>query len=363
MNPYQQLGPQAFWRSAVADRSLFDIAGLWQPKWALGPQDAVATYGSCFAQHIGRALRDRGFRWHIAEPAPEGCPPEVARAFGYDLFSARTGNIYTTSLLRQWLAWASDPGSIPGEVWRRGERCFDPFRPAVEPQGFASEAELRRSRLEAVGALRRSIAEARVLVFTLGLTESWWSAAHGYEYPLCPGTAAGDFDADSHRFVNQGSQEVRDHLVAALELARALNPALRVILTVSPVPLTATASGQHVLVATSHSKAVLRAVAGELAAQEPWIDYFPSYEIITAPPFGGVFFDPNKRTVNPRGVGFVMDAFFDGLGVGRQEAAVGAAPRHPAAPRPRRPAPGPLAAPPGAEDAVCEEALLGAFGA
>ena len=81
------------------------------------------------------------------------------------------------------------------------------------------------------------------------------------------------------------------------------------LLTVSPVPMTATANDEHVLVASTHTKSVLRAVAGELAREEPAIDYFPSYEIITAPPFRASHFQPNMREVAPAGVEFVMSRF------------------------------------------------------
>ena len=39
-------------------------------------------------------------------------------------------------------------------------------------------------------------------------------------------------------------------------------PKLRILLTVSPVPLTATAGDDHVLLATTYSKSVLRAGRG-----------------------------------------------------------------------------------------------------
>jgi hypothetical protein len=88
------------------------------------------------------------------------------------------------------------------------------------------------------------------------------------------------------------------------------NPNIRFILTVSPVPLTATKSNNHVLVATMESKSILRAVAGQLMTNNTHIDYFPSYEIINSPAFRGVFFESNQRSVNGHGVNFVMDSFF-----------------------------------------------------
>lgn len=346
VNPYQDLGPTAFWRTGVAEVAASDISGLWAPKWPIGPDSRIATAGSCFAQHFGAALRTRGYAWLNAEPAPGPLPAEARKAFHYDIFSARTGNIYTARQLLQWLEWAVDPAAMPEEAWSRDGRWFDPFRPTIEPDGFASEAELRAARRTTLAALRSAATQSDVFVFTLGLTECWRHRTLGYEYPVCPGTIAGRFDAEAHGFVNQGFAEILDDMQKVVALLRRLQPAISVLLTVSPVPLTATASGQHVLVATAHSKSILRAVAGTLAATIDHCDYFPSYEIITAPPFRAMFYAPNLRTVTNAGVRFVMDSFFAALG-----------------PQAERPAPSPNAAvaEEGDADPLCDEAALEQF--
>ncbi|WP_428660504.1 GSCFA domain-containing protein [Reyranella sp.] len=51
----------------------------------------------------------------------------------------------------------------------------------------------------------------------------------------------------------------------APERTKRRRPGVRFLLTVSPVPLKASASQNHVLAATTYSKSVLRAVAGQLA--------------------------------------------------------------------------------------------------
>ena len=351
MNPYQTLGKKSFWRSAVADVSMFQIDNLWEPKFRITPNDRVVTFGSCFAQNIGQALKARGFNWTITEPPPYGMTAATERAFNYNLFSCRTGNIYTASLLRQWTSWALGETSAPEESWEAAGRYYDPFRPAVEPNGFESPDELRQSREVAIRAFARCINEADYFVFTLGLTESWSHLKGQYEYPMCPGTVAGEFDPTQHAFVNQSFAVVRENLAAAIRMMKTANPKLKFILTVSPVPLTATNSRQHVLVATTYSKSVLRAVAGVMAETSPYVDYFPSYEIVNAPPFKGVFFDPNQRTVTSFGVSFVMDHFFSSLSRKFGKAAM-------------RPAP--TKANPEANTlnaaAVCEEEMLAAFG-
>lgn len=344
MNPYEALPARAFWKPAVASRSMFDIGPLWNPRFEILAKNKVATYGSCFAQHIGRSLQARGFGWHITEPPPFGLNEENCKRFNYNIFSSRTGNIYTTSLLRQWISWALDEIPVPSETWREGDRFFDPFRPAVEPGGFPDEDELLKSRAQTVASFGKSIRTADYFVFTLGLTESWVHRLKGYEYPMCPGTVAGEFNPDHHEFRNQDFGTIIGNLRESIRMMRAVNAELRFILTVSPVPLTATMSGDHVLVATMASKSILRAVAAQLVSEDPATDYFPSYEIINSPVFKGAFFEPNQRNVNPYGVEFVMDSFFKCLttrfGSGKPPAAA------------RRSK---------VSDEVCEEELLSAF--
>jgi hypothetical protein len=372
MTPYDSVPARGFWRTAVAEPEMTQIAGLWDPKFRILPRHRVSTYGSCFAQHIGRALDARGFNWFRAETAPEGLSEENAQRFNYGIFSARTGNIYTTSLLLQWVRWALGHATPPDEIWDRDGRVYDPFRPRIEPDGFASRDELLASRAACLEAFRRSIVDADVFVFTLGLTERWLDTG-GYEYPMCPGTVAGQFDAQRHQFDNMGFAEVLGALRDAIALMSDANPKLRFILTVSPVPLTATNSGKHVLVATMQSKSILRAVAGQLADRKRNIDYFPSYEIISAPPFKGSFFEPNQRSVATRGVNFVMDSFFrdmqakfagegagDGPGKGASKGkGKGKGKMSPEARQRRRDRAGTADT---SADVVCEEELLGAFG-
>lgn len=309
MNPYSEVPEKGFWRPAVADRSMFDISGLWEPKFPVSPDMKVSTYGSCFAQHIGRALHARGFNWFRAEERPFGLSDDNAKEFSYDVFSSRTGNIYTATLLLQWLEWAFGKSSPPDEIWEWKDRFFDPFRPIVEPNGFASRGEVLRTRAATLEAFRRSVTEADVFVFTLGLTERWVSVA-GHEYPMCPGTVAGEFDPEAHKFDNLEFNQIQKALAGAMSIMSEANENLKFILTVSPVPLTATCSGKHVVVGTMQSKSILRAISGQFADRRADVDYFPSYEIINSPVFKGAFFEPNQRGVTRHGVEFVMDTFF-----------------------------------------------------
>jgi hypothetical protein len=118
------------------------------------------------------------------------------------------------------------------------------------------------------------------------------------------------------------------------------------------------------MVATTYSKAVLRAAAGQLYAEFEDVDYFPSYEIITAGPGAGRFFAPGLRDVTPEGVDTVMGYFFSehppaASADGTEDHAGEAAPAQPTA---TATAAGPAAPPASGEELFCEEALLEAFG-
>lgn len=358
-HPYETLPEDRFWRSAVAERGALEITGLWKPRHRIGRRTRIVTAGSCFAQHFARALVARRYRWLDFEPGPAGLTPAQRKDYHYGTFSFRTGNIYTPRMLRQWLTWALTETPVPEEVWERDGRFYDPFRPGVEPGGFVSPDELYASRRETLAAIAAAVRGAQVFVFTMGLTEAWMNKATGVEYAVCPGTVAGAFDAEAHGFVNHGFGALMADMVASLRLMARANRRLGLLLTVSPVPLTATASGQHVLTATSHSKSMLRAVASEMVAAQPRVDYFPSYEIITHPAYRGRFFAPNLRSVLPEGVDHVMAQFF------RDQAAAfgGEAPAPPAAATGAAPEPVEAQEPEltEAEELRCEEEILAAF--
>ena len=307
-SPYINLDARAYWRTGLAEVD-YPPPDLYRPKWALQKTDRIVTAGSCFAQHVGRALRRNGFNVLDGEPRPAGIAAEVETAHGYGMYSARYGNIYTTRQLRQLMeeAWEGAPDF--DSVWERGGRFHDALRPNVDPDGLADPAAVAAARVLHLARVREVFAQADVFIFTLGLTEAWVHKPTGQVYPTAPGTVAGAFDEKVHGFVNFRLAEVRADLLAALGRLKRLNPDLRVLLTVSPVPLTATASGDHVLAATTYSKSVLRACAGELQADFPEVDYFPSYEIVTSTRAGASFFEPNFRSVTEAGVARVMSVF------------------------------------------------------
>lgn len=308
-HPYRLLPSERFWRQAVA--SAPEIVDPVRPRWTLSRDTRLATAGSCFAQHIARALTRRGVPPMQLEPAPASLSSVEARAAQYGIYSARYGNLYTARQLLQ-LLWRAFGRFDPQEpAWQRPDgRWIDPFRPEIEPAGFETPAAMLDARRAHLDAVRRMFESVETFVFTLGLTEAWYSMADGAVFPLAPGVSGGRYDPAAHGFGNAGVESVRDDLLAFLEGLAAVNPQARVLFTVSPVPLAATYEDCHVLTATARSKAVLRAAVDEVISARPQTDYFPAYELVAGSQAGLSSFGADGRSVTPGTVEQVMQLFF-----------------------------------------------------
>ncbi len=309
MNPYDNLPEKRFWRTGVAAKDPLTIEGLYEKKFSIDAKTKIATAGSCFAQHISKCLRRNGYQVLDMEPPPPGLSEQNAQTFGYNIYSARYGNIYTARQLRQLTQEALGERQPTEVAWQKDQRFYDAFRPGVEPEGLESEQEVMLHRAHHLKMVKQLLTTCNLLIFTLGLTETWQNNQDGSVYPTAPGVIAGKYDPEKYRFINLSYQDTLDDFSQFYQIVKKINPNCRFLLTVSPVPLTATADNQHVLCATTYSKSVLRAVAGQLYQDFDDIDYFPSYEIIASSWSRGFFYQSNLRSVSPIGVETVMRTF------------------------------------------------------
>jgi hypothetical protein len=309
--PYRQIPAYSRWADAVGQVDSQAIDPHTEASFGITRDTRIATAGSCFAQNLSRALVQSGFHFHCVEPAPPWLEPAQRDEFNYGVFSARYGNVYTPRQLLQLFQRALGQFDPVEPAWVEPDgRVVDPFRPRIQRHGFASQDEMLADRTAHLAAVRAMMETLEVFVFTLGLTESWRSCEDGAIFPVAPGCGAGRFDAARHEFHNFRVHEVINDLTEALALLRSVNPRSQVILTVSPVALQATMEPRHVLQSTVYSKSVLRTAAGEVAAAEPSVTYFASYEIATATLNNAHYFAADKRSVTSDCVDHVMRCFF-----------------------------------------------------
>jgi hypothetical protein len=239
-------------------------------------QTPVGSMGSCFATRIAHQLQLWGYNYVIEEDdLPPDLPLERVADTTFRMAPARCGTLFDAPSMRQVVERAFGVWSPPRLVVRRGGRIVDPFR--TINQSFASIAEYDADREAHTQALRRALLKCDVFILTLGLTEAWQFVPTG-DYVSVPQLAAAPALFRRRRL---SLEENLAELERLLAVYRAHKPDLQVIVSVSPVPLNKTFTTDHVVVANSLSKAVLRVVAEEFVARHPGVvHYLPSYEAV-----------------------------------------------------------------------------------
>ena len=309
-NPYAKLPKTSFWKRAVRGVQPGDLDPVIKPKFLINESDRVSTAGSCFAQHIAKNLTKNGFNYFITDnKRPDGVRADI---YEYDdMFSARFGNIYSTRQLLQLLKRAYGDANFTDDIWQDADGHYlDAYRPQIVTGGYLSEKELLEDRKRHLASVRRMFEESDVLVFTLGLTETWCSKIDGKVVPIAPGVVTSEDVHNDYVFHNFTVEEIQKDMSEFIEALQKINPNLKILLTVSPVPLIATYEQEHVLTATTYSKSVLRVAANYCAKKYDNTDYFPSYEIITGNYNHGSYYADDLREILPQGVDHVMRCFF-----------------------------------------------------
>ena len=304
-SPYSAAPATSFWSRSVARG--FDAAALLQSETVVFRHgDRIMSAGSCFASNIVPYVERAGYSYIRTE---QRCPlfHVPGENLGYDNFSAAYGNVYTSRQLVQLLNRCLGQWEPAERVWRCGDEFVDPYRPGLRYRA-RSAREFDLLSQQHLTCVRQAFEDATVFVFTLGLTETWMSRPDGAAFPACPGTVAGTFDPSRHVFHNLSAGEVTSDLTTFIQTVRKINPSLRIVLTVSPVPLVATATGGHALTATVYSKSALRVACDEITQANRDVVYFPAYEIVTGPQAPHDFFEADRRHVSRTAIDTVMAA-------------------------------------------------------
>ncbi len=242
-----------------------------RPKFVLPGDSKIFCIGSCFARSVEEFFILKGFDV-LSKRA--SCPIEEwpSRPNGYL-------NKFTTHAMTQDLEWlvhspldfqetfCEDKGGwldlqlAPGMVVVPLERC-------LERRQYVTEQYFPR------------IANADLVVLTLGLNEVWRDDDLGVWLNVAPSY----HKVKTSKRYSFHSTDVLEN-IAQLErfrdIVKGFNPNVRMLVTVSPVPMSTTFSGKDIGVANTLSKAVLRVAAESFCRRHDDVDYFPSFEMVT----------------------------------------------------------------------------------
>ncbi len=279
---------QAFATSAASDRSRWPVSTAsdnrlfpdcrprLKPKFRIARDARVFAIGSCFARNIEEYLVRLGLdviSSSIEFPAEEMAP------------NSRRNDLlvkYTPPSILAELRYALDEECSFDEQVRflaplRSGKIVDLNLPSWYSAVPHKRAIERRHQITELFAKIRS---ADLVIITLGLIEAWYDRqADGFICEVPSRDLVTEYPG-RFSFVLLDYGQALHYTQESIKLIRKANAAAKIVLTTSPVPLGRTFTEDDIIVANGYAKAVLRAVAGDIGAVEPGVDYYPSYEMV-----------------------------------------------------------------------------------
>lgn len=280
----------------------------FSPKFKLGSEAAFFAIGSCFAREIETALLRRGRKVNSRIFEIEGNPDfPVTKGTTtiFDLFNRY--NVPSIALEIKNLSPSADLSLGETLIYERSPGLFDDlhYTAAAEPADFET---IMRRRAWLRQRLSQGYREADVIVITLGLAEAWFDHLAGkYVNVISSPQMLKKYDTRMEvRTI--GVMEAFSHLKEALELMK--QDGKKVIITVSPVPLQVTFQDKDVVVSNAEAKSILRALCAEVSKDDPNVDYFPSFEMVTFSETS-LAWRPDRRHVQMAMVEKIMETAID----------------------------------------------------
>jgi len=235
------------------------------------------TIGSCFATHIYAELKRRG--------------RPVSNMDIDEQFNTTFSNRYFFDYL--------DGKTVAPDIADRIEHI-------IKPSGFPREAMLDR------------LKDCDIFIMTLGVAPAFFDRHTGDFVMPKPHMLSMHALAEKLLCRMTTVQENVDNVLHQLAIIRRLNPDVKIIITVSPVPLVMTFEFDSAVVADCISKSTMRLAAQQVVYNSGLknIYYWPSFEIFrwvgshrTETFYGGE--DGQALRASPNAVSTVMDAFFE----------------------------------------------------
>jgi hypothetical protein len=286
-------------RIAAGDIFLVDHS----PRFRISPADVVFTIGSCFARNVEEHLISKAVRVVTADFA---LPQE--RYAARSRSNAVLNKYSTASILSELQATLVGNKPPQHALIDLGDGTwFDPHASITKPADLATVLDTRRR----IAETTKKITQSDVVFITLGLTESWLDQDTGLVLNLPPPFNLIRRSPGRFAWYNSSYEDSLDCMEQTLDLIWTYCRAdMRIIVTVSPVPLQTTFSGRDIAVANTYSKAVLRCVADTLMQRHDLVDYYPSYEMVMNSP-RAITWEDDQIHVKNTAVKAVVGRFVD----------------------------------------------------
>jgi hypothetical protein len=209
-----------------------------EPKF-LNRDTRFFTMGSCFARNLSKSLVDSGYASHHME------------------ISEYINTTFANKVFVDWLRDADIDGAIRDRIVE------------MLPPGWSKENTLQ------------VIKNSDVFILTLGVAPAFFDRATGDFVLPRPSALNSRVLAEKYLFRTTSVQENVDNVRCLIEFIRSISPHMKIVVTVSPIPLVASFEYESAVQADCLSKSTMRLVAHEVVNNSniPNILYWPSFEI------------------------------------------------------------------------------------
>jgi hypothetical protein len=230
----------------------FVLKGLVPDKPLIGRSTRVTAFGSCFAGNITNHLDTLGF--------------DLSRTRNPEIYISALGEgLVNVHALAGQMEWALENAPVPAGLWH-----------GYKGEEYGDEEGVRRKTAE-------TLRNTDFFIVTFGLSEIWYDEPTGGVFWRA--VPKRSYDPERHKFRVCTFAETRATIERMYALIRKHVPEAKVLFTLSPIPLMATFRPIPAMVASSASKAILRAALDEFlrdheADLNQRLFYFPAYEIV-----------------------------------------------------------------------------------
>ena len=197
------------------------------------------TMGSCFARNLSKNLIDSGYTSHHME------------------ISEYINTTFANRVFVDWLRDADIDDAIRGRLVE------------LLPPGWSKENTLQ------------AIKTSDVFILTLGVAPAFFDRETGAFVLPRPSALNSRALAEKYLFRTTGVKENVDNVLYLIDFIRSISPQIKIVVTVSPVPLQASFEFESAVQADCLSKSTMRLVAHEVVNHSSISDifYWPSFEI------------------------------------------------------------------------------------
>jgi tetratricopeptide (TPR) repeat protein len=197
------------------------------------------TMGSCFARNLARSLNSSGYAALHME------------------ISEYINTTFANRVFVDWLSGAEIDAAIRDRIAE------------LLPQGWNKENTLR------------IIKDSNVFILTLGVAPAFFDRATGDFVLPRPSALNSRVLAEKYRYRTTSVQENVDNVLYLINFVRSISPGIKIVVTVSPVPLVASFEYESAVQADCLSKSTMRLVAHEVVNNSDVADivYWPSFEV------------------------------------------------------------------------------------